>query len=204
MSSRIYKRKLIIERGEKFNLLTAIKFKYKNKRSTQYWLFRCDCGKEKIIRIDGVKAGKVKSCGCLLKKGGRLKHGMYGTRTYTTWQRMKDRCLNKNNPDYRYYGGRGITICDRWLKFENFYKDMGERPKNKTLDRIRNSEGYSKENCRWATPKEQQNNTRANHFLTFNNKTQNIQQWSEELGINNMTIYSRIRNGWNVKKALTK
>jgi hypothetical protein len=80
------------------------------------------------------------------------------TRTYITWCNMKQRCLNANRPDYKYYGGRGIKVCDRWLKFKNFYEDMGERPIGMSLDRIENSDGYTKENCKWSSPTEQNNN----------------------------------------------
>jgi len=131
MPKGVYERKLkpLIKAGDKFDKLTAVKFSYRNKDSYQFWLFRCDCGKEKIISINSVKRGNTKSCGCLLKKGGNLTHKMSKTRTYTSWQKMKERCLNKKCEEYKYYGKRGITICDRWLGkngFINFYKDIGD------------------------------------------------------------------------------
>ncbi len=150
-----------IKKGDKYNYLTAIKFSYRNRRSQQYWLFKCDCGKEKVICVGNVKNGHTKSCGCLLKRGNII-HGMHGTRVYHSWVTMKGRCLNPNNPRYKDYGGRGITVCNHWLKFENFYQDMGNRPVNKTLDRIKNNLGYYKKNCKWSTPKEQANNRRIN------------------------------------------
>lgn len=115
---------------------------------------------------------------------------------------MKQRCLNKNREGYKKWGGRGITVCKRWMKFENFYKDMGERPEGMTIDRIDNSKGYHKSNCKWATPKEQSNNTRKNVFITYNGKTQTIAQWSEELGISYHTIYARLRKGWEIERVL--
>lgn len=194
-------KKSTIKAGDKYNKLTAIKFNHRNKRGDQHWLFRCDCKKEKVIYVSNVKNGNVKSCGCL-KKGNNLKHKMCETRVYSSWIEMKRRCLNKNCLDYKNYGSRGITFCSKWLKFENFYKDMGDRPVNKTLDRRDNSGNYCKENCRWATLKEQSNNTRTNHLLTFGNKTKTIAQWSEESGINYSTLYYRISKGWNIEKAL--
>ena len=131
-------------------------------------------------------------------------HKMCGTKTYKSWVGMKQRCLNKNNSRYKDYGGRGIKICPEWLNFESFYKDMGERPENKTLDRIKNNLGYSKSNCKWSTPKEQCNNRKNNVFLTYKGKTQTITQWADELNIEYKTLFMRLKRGWSVKRALTK
>lgn len=132
-------------------------------RSNRRWLCRCDCGTEKVIRSCNLKSQI--SCGCyrreFAKTVGRVQtHGMSYTPTYKSWQCMKSRCLDSNDPHYPDYGGRGIKICKRWLKFENFLEDMGKRPEGKTLDRKNNDKGYSKSNCRWASPKEQANNRR--------------------------------------------
>ena len=187
----------IIRKGDKYGILTAIKFHHKNENSIKFWLFKCDCGKEKIIYVAGVKNGRTKSCGCL-----RAPHGMTGTRIYKSWDAMKGRCFNRNGKDYKNYGGRGITICKEWLTFENFYRDMGERPEGKTLDRIKNNEGYCKSNCKWSTQKEQMNNTRYNRLLTYNGKTQNMKQWSEELGIKYEIVQARLRSGLSIEKTL--
>lgn len=202
MSTGIYKRKLMDITGQRYGKLTAIKFSHKDKRNQQFWLFKCDCGNEKIICIGHVKSGNTKSCGCL-RIERKTKHKMYGTRIYKSWMSMKERCLNKNRKDYKDYGGRGIIICERWVNsFENFYKDMGNRIEGLSLDRIDNNKGYYKENCRWATLKEQNNNKRNNHLLTHNRKTQNVKQWSEELNINYGILSSRLTRGWSVKNAL--
>ena len=199
-------RKLNIKKGDKFNFLTAVKFSHKNKWGNKFWLFKCDCGVEKVIVAKDIIAGHTKSCGCLRKKMLSKKnktHGMRRTKIYNTWSLMKARCLNKNSPNYRYYGGRGITICAKWLTFENFYKDMGNVPKGKSLDRKNNNKGYCKSNCKWSTPKEQANNRGNSHLLTYKGKTQTISQWAEELGIKCHTLYSRINNyNWDVEKAL--
>jgi hypothetical protein len=196
-------RKSILNKGDKYGKLTVIRFSYRNKRSRQFWLFKCDCGKEKVIDVQSIKRGDTKSCGCI-STGKKTRHGMCRTRTYISWQMMKGRCLNKNYTEYKRYGARGIKVCDRWMKFENFYKDMGKRPKGKTLDRKDNNKGYYKDNCKWSTPKEQSNNQRTNCLLTHKGKTQNITQWAEELDINRGTLYSRLRNGWSVEKVLFK
>jgi len=190
-----------MKKGDKHNLLRAVQFIKKDSHYRKYWKFKCNCGNTKDIRIDSVVKGITKSCGCY-NKSSHEKHGKYNTPIYRTWRSMKDRCLNKNHFAYKDYGGRGIKVCIKWLKFENFYKDMGERPHNKSLDRIDNNKGYSKDNCKWSTQKEQSNNKSNNHLITFKGKTQNITQWSEELGINRETLYGRInRRGLTPQEA---
>ena len=133
------------------------------------WLCICDCGKTKIVSGDKLNSGESKSCGCLQKelqsakiKKSNLRHGhnVKGkqTRTHRSWQSMLARCRNPKNTNYSRYGGRGITVCERWSLFENFLNDMGERPENKTLDRMDVNGNYEPENCRWATLSEQQRN----------------------------------------------
>lgn len=131
------------------------------------------------------------------------KHGLNGTPEQKVWNNMKSRCLNPNHPRYKDWGGRGITISDDWLKLENFYRDMGKRPsKHHTLERIDNNKGYSKENCYWATTKDQALNRRSNKHLTANGYTFTLLEWSEKLSINKVTLASRLRRGWSVEEAL--
>ena len=206
MPRGIYKRKPIVKKGDKFNRLTAVRFDHiSNKR--QFWLFKCDCGKEKIINASNARRGLTKSCGCLLEehlsKGiSNFKNGMSGTKIYGTWYNMKARCLNKNDPSYKNYGGRGITVCKEWMKFENFYRNMGDKPKKLSLDRINNNGNYCKKNCKWSTLSEQQNNTRRNHLLIFQGKTQTMAQWAKELNIDYNTLFNRLKKGWSIEKIL--
>jgi hypothetical protein len=111
---------------------------------------------------------------------------------YYIWSGMIQRINNKKNPLFKYYGGRGIHICKRWLKFKNFLKDMGERPNEKySIDRINNNGHYCKNNCRWATQKEQLNNTRRNRIIKYRSKTKSISQWAEFFGIKSSTFRQR-------------
>lgn len=136
------------------------------------WLCHCDCGSTVEVRGVNLRSGKTKSCGCFkaerMAEGIGKTHGMYGSRVNKTWSTMLERCLNENATSYADYGGRGVTVCERWLSFENFYADMGDRPEGKTLDRKDNAIGYEPGNCRWATASEQQNNRRNSRRFIFN------------------------------------
>lgn len=116
---------------------------------------------------------------------------------------MKQRCLNKNNPRWYSYGGRGIKVCKRWMDFTKFYADMGNPPDNMTLDRINNNGNYTPDNCKWSDAIEQQNNMRTNHFVTYKNKTKTVSQWAIYLGINKSTLSKRLSRGWSTKRALS-
>ena len=154
--------------GNRYNRFIVISFsEVKNGHSK--WNCKCDCGNEKIVLGHSLISGRSQSCGCLQKElASKYSLGIKTlgikkyTKEYTSWGGMKQRCYNINNPDYKNYGGRGITVCDRWLEsFENFIDDMGLKPTPQhSIDRINNNLGYSSENCRWATSKQQNNNTR--------------------------------------------
>lgn len=126
----------------------------------------------------------------------RAKHGMYKTKVYHAWQTMRDRCSNPKNSRFHRYGGRGITVCERWQEFENFYADMGDAPRGTSLDRIDTDGNYEPSNCRWATPKQQSNNTSTNTHVTHDGKTQTLAQWAAELGIPYSRIVYRHTRGW--------
>ena len=136
-------------------------------------------------------AGKHGAC-----SNGRM------TSTYKTWTGMKYRCLNPKNTSYHRYGGAGITVCERWMSFENFLSDMGERPAGMSLDRIDNSKGYSPENCRWATNTEQQRNKSNNHRVTYNGITKTLAEWAEFVGMKQMKLVQRVLLGWAFEDAI--
>lgn len=127
------------------------------------WECRCDCGKTSVAQGSKLANGNTKSCGCLRRELGiaaNTTHGRARTPTYRIWVLMRYRCFNPKAKPYKYYGGRGITVCDRWLSFQNFFDDMGERPSGMSIDREDNDGNYEPGNCRWATPKEQRANQR--------------------------------------------
>lgn len=143
--------------GQRFHKLVALAPTGKNSRRMMCWLCQCDCGGTAIVRIDHLRNGHTRSCGCLYEK-----HGMRHTKTYKSWYNMLQRCSNSKINRWHIYGGRGIKVCERWQDFRNFFADMGERPEDHSLDRINVEGNYEPGNCRWATQKEQQNNRRNN------------------------------------------
>lgn len=124
------------------------------------------------------------------------------TKIYKIWTSMKQRCGNPNDKGFKYYGARGILVCDRWKEFKNFYEDMGDIPEGKSLDRIDNNGNYEKDNCRWATHKQQSRNTRRNIFVEWDGKKQTVKDWADELGFTRSGINRRIKN-WSVDEAFT-
>lgn len=207
--------KVIDIEGQVFSRLTALS---ESMREGKKWMFRCECGEEKLILKQSVVSGVVKSCGCYQrdmlkqKRPYRVKHGESCASAngespeYRSWVSMKNRCNNKNDKSYHRYGARGIRVCKRWDEsYENFLSDMGRRPSEAhSLDRIDNMKGYSPDNCRWATPVEQSNNRRSNRIITHCGESKTLAQWSKETGINSYTIKARIDYyGWSVARALT-
>lgn len=167
----------------------------------------CDCGNTKEYIHGNLKNGHTQSCGCIWKEKSpfivRSKtHGMYHTATYKSWHSMLSRCRLDSADKLGHYRKRGIKVCKRWTKFENFYKDMGERPKGKTLDRIDTNGNYKPENCRWSTYREQANNKRNTIFISYDSQVRRINEWSKLLGIPRNTIYCRYSKGWTSQKIL--
>lgn len=196
--------------GQIFGRLTVIGYAGQTESKDSTWFCRCKC--EKLTRVHGtaLKSGNTTSCGCMkieILKERRITHGQSGgqrTPEYNTWKAIRGRTQNPNNKRFSDYGGRGITVCARWQKFENFFADMGVRPEGKSLDRIENDGNYCPENCRWATRVEQNNNKRNSHKFAYAGKAQNINQWANEMGMPAKALGKRLNKyGWPIEKALT-
>lgn len=191
----------------KFNRLTVIGFagRTTNKTIRYYWLCKCDCGNEKVILEYNITSGNIKSCGCLHKNPTHcITHGKTKSPEYSVWKGIKRRCYDTKFKHYDSYGGRGISVCDRWLEsFENFLEDMGERPSNQhSIERRNNDGNYCKENCYWATKKEQGNNRRSNRLIEYNNEKLTIIEFSEKYNISTWIILQRLNKGWNIEEIL--
>lgn len=190
--------------NKEFGNLIAKKFIGRDEKSRQIWEFECKlCGSITNKKSNLVKTGKIISCGCQRFAGNKRTHGMAGTPIYCRWKQMRQRCKNNNVKNYHNYGGRGIKVCERWEDFKNFFIDMGYPPSdNHSIERKDNNGDYCPENCEWATRIEQSCNTRVNKLITYNNKTQTVSQWANELNIPRDRIYTRLRRGATDEEAL--
>jgi len=191
--------------GKKYGRLTVMSYAGRNKGGSN-WNCKCDCGSEVVVRGGNLASKITKSCGCyhreVTKRRNRT-HGLATTKIYMIWAGIHTRCTNHNEKSYERYGGRGIKVCDRWLKFENFLADMGERPDGMSLDRINNNGDYEPNNCRWATRKEQCRNRRNNRLVEYRGETKLLVEWCELLGLKYKLIYDRLWAGWSIERTLT-
>lgn len=200
--------------GKIFGRLIVLSYSHVDENRKACWNCICSCGKKVIIMGESLRTRNTRSCGCLkidiMKKTKRI-HGESKTRLYSIWLTMKGRCNNPNNIGYKNYGGRGISV--EWKNYLAFKTDMGRGHENHvkkygktntSIDRIDNDGNYSRDNCRWATRKEQNSNTRRSHLLTLRGMTKTISQWAQYLNIPKSTIYARINlYGWSIERALT-
>jgi hypothetical protein len=188
--------------GCRFGKLVVVAYS-KPRHRTSLWECRCDCGENTIAQGCNLVTGNSTNCGCV-RQDRLTTHGCSKSAEYNIWRGIRSRCYNQNEPAYRYYGGRGITVCERWREsFENFLADMSERPTPRhTIDRIDNDGDYDPSNCQWATRKQQQRNRRVNRLLTWQGETKCVAEWADCLGWPAGLIRGRLNRGWSVEKTL--
>lgn len=205
-------------KGKKYNKLTAIEEVGKDKSGTYRWLCKCDCGGTVIVKTSELKNGHVKSCGCAKSEAAKRRikdtgfafcnsrktHGMSNTRIYRIWKDIKRRVKNPNRQNYKFYGARGITICQEWEEsFEAFYEWAIKNgyEDNLEIDRIDNDKGYCPKNCHWVTRAENSNNKRTSRLVTYNGETRTVMEWSRFFNIPYTKLIYRLNMGWSLEKA---
>jgi hypothetical protein len=199
--------------GMKFGRLIVKEWSFKRGKN-QFWSCECDCGVIKDVNGTDLRHGKIKSCGCLKSEKMRIKmykHGMSNHRFYKIWTSMKARVLNKNNYDYKYYGGKGIKICVDWMKFEKFELDMYESYlehcekigiKETTIDRIDTDGNYELNNCKWSTWIEQATNRNTTHFIEVDECKLSMRQAARKYNLTYSTLASRLQRGWTAEECI--
>lgn len=202
--------------GRRFGKLTVIRLSDGYVSGKAKWLCQCDCGKTSAVFASNLTRLHTTSCGCHKQANYRtmnLKHGATAgaggdksryPSSYKIWCHIRQRCYDPGCPAYKYYGGRGIVMCDSWQDYANFVADMGEPPRQRSLDRIDNDGPYSPENCRWATRTEQARNKRSAHLISFRGETRSLIEWAEHLGVSRNKLHNRIFRGWDIERAFTQ
>lgn len=190
-----------LKTGQRFGRLSVIQFI----PSERKYSCQCDCGKITKVFTGHLTDGTTKSCGCLRKEFYKGKVWKSRTPEYLVWRSMLQRCGNPNTRVFPRYGGRGISVCERWLDFDNFISDMGPRPSPQhSIERRDNDDGYSPKNCCWATALEQNRNKSGTRLLTHNGVTRTMSQWAKIIGISAGGFQNRIRRGWSISDAITR
>lgn len=195
--------------GNRYGKLVVIARAYTSNDGSLYWKCLCDCGNTKLVRAGNLRTGAVKSCGCLRKEiKPTLRHNMTGTRIYSIWAGMKNRCYNKNEPAYKRYGGRGIRMCNEWKDVPDHFFEWAYKngyTDNLTIERIDVDGDYCPENCTWIPRNKQQANRSYCRMYTYNGKTQNLTQWCYELGIPYKQVHNRINKlGWSFERSISE
>ncbi len=206
--------------GKRFGRLVVESISHRERRPNGamyiYWKCRCDCGGVKLSKTDHLKKGETISCGCARRemyeglKVTSYRHGHCsgangaGSSTYTRWVQMVQRCTKPTHPMWKHYGARGINVCEAWLHFPRFLRDMGEAPKRTHLDRINNDGNYEPGNCRWASYKESGRNKRTLRLIEFNGETKCVADWADHFGIKANTIRNRLLRKFPIHRLFTK
>lgn len=202
------------EVGNKYGLLTVLRYSHNDNHGNKWWVCKCDCGKETVTNGCYLRNGDTRSCGCLLdtaRGSAKRTHGESSSRLYGTWMNMKWRCTKGHGNYTKNYGDRGIRVCDEWLNNFSAFRDWAyangydeNAPYGQcTIDRIDVNGNYEPSNCRWVTMKEQANNTRRNIVLEFQNERHTVPEWANLTGISARIIRRRLSLGWGIKETLT-
>ena len=188
--------------GKQFGKWTVLGRDTSRQSRRVLWICLCECGTKSSVRADQLNADRSRCCKTC---GSERTHGMTNTPEYSSWDAMKKRCNNPNAEKFPNYGGSGITVCERWKSFENFYADMGPKPSaSHSIERKNGSLGYYPENCKWATPGEQARNKRTTVLLTFQGETMCMKDLAVKFGIGASCLRKRLLKGWSIERALTE
>lgn len=183
--------------GRRFGMLVVKELAGRSPAGAIVWRCQCDCGAISKTLAGKLRSGHTRSCGCLRAEttiDTHRTHGMTGTPTYNSWQRMLARCFNPNTVRFESWGGRGITVCDAWRSFENFFADMGKCPPGMSLDRYPNRDGnYELENCRWATPTEQSTNRKTTRWITLCGEEMSLKAACGQFGLDDRMVHKLAR-----------
>lgn len=191
--------------GRQFARLRVLGRSHKDKGQAWLWNCECECGVRVVVRGATLVAGRTSACASCSTAAANTTHGMSRTTLYRRWRAMHARISSPRHKGYHNYGGRGIMVCLRWQRFENFLADMGPSfSPELELDRINVNGDYEPGNCRWATRSQQQRNRRTNHMVTWRSHTLTVQEWAEMLGLCPNTIVHRLKRGWSVERTLSK
>lgn len=201
-------RAIQLETGQRFGRLSIVREGPRTAAGKRSWVCRCECGNEVTIQQSNLTTGNTTSCGCYRVETTveRVRtHGQSQSPEYHAWVNMRARCFNPKSGFYPSYGGRGITVCDRWRdSFETFLADVGPRPSgDHSLDRIDVDGDYEPGNVRWATKEGQAQNKRDNRRVTVKGETKTVAEWARELGVSPKRIYTRLARGWDEEAAVT-
>lgn len=198
--------KLIDHTGQRFGRLTVVSQDETFDHGRARWKCKCDCGSEVVVSGFKLRSKHTQSCGCLQRERAHeanVTHGKSHSKMFGIWWAMHQRCNNEKTKSYKWYGARGIAVCDRWRKFENFLEDVGSAPPNCSIDRVDNALGYSPDNWKWSTCTEQNRNRRSNKMILFNGETKPLAEWVEDLSLNYGRVQQRLYNGWSVEDAFS-
>lgn len=185
LTKNLSKRRILLD-GKRFGRLTVISFSHLDDTKTAHWLCKCDCGNTCTPSNRSLRKGATQSCGCLHKEQlseRNATHRSSSTKEYYIWNNMRERCSSPKNNHYKYYGGRGIKVCKRWLDFSNFIADMGYAPEGYSIERINNDGDYEPSNCKWIPMSEQAANKSNNHRIEYEGRNLHLAAWARELNL---------------------